>query len=459
MTTQRGVGHSPQHVDDAGDAAKEAWGASQIGPFDYVPKVGFREYWYPALWAKEVGKRKPKMVTMLNEDIVFFRDRDGSVAALTDWCPHRNARLSLGVSEFPGTITCPYHGYTFDGTGQCVAGLIDHPESPVISKMKARKFPTVEFKGIVFAWMGETDPVPLEEDLPVELTDERNDLYVRAKIWETNWTEPVNQGVDFHEAYLHRKQIAFLGGTKFKFHALFDKSLGFFRPGMAYYGGVRVDAEGDNFFTLNAAAPQGGQAFHPGVGDVWPKKAWWRFLKPRGRGGRRPADAQSLMGTPPFAHAAQLPSIIRVFGAGGRTSVHIRWMVPATIDATRTWTFTIGRRPKTWPGRLAKNLWYYLWRKPSILIRTNEWEDLVVFAQGRLRFDLPQKLGPLDTGVIYFRRHLARRSRDFQRLGGAHGTVKAPPTRTGAEWRAAELAGEAESVAPDNRVEAQAAGG
>ena len=56
----------------------------------------------------------------------------------------------------------------------------------------------------------------------------------------------------------------------------------------------------------------------------------------------------------------------------------------------------------------------------------------------RLRFDLPQKLGPLDTGVIYFRRHLAKRSRDFQRLGGAVGTIKAQPTQTAQEWKERE---------------------
>jgi len=128
------------------------------------------------------------------------------------------------------------------------------------------------------------------------------------------------------------------------------------------------------------------------------------------------------------------------------------------VDLTRTWTFTIGRRPKTWLGRLWKNVWYYFWRKPSIVVRTNEWEDLVVFMRDRLRFDLPQKLGPLDTGVIYFRRHLARRSRDFQRLGGAHGTVKAPPTRTADEWRAAAAAGLDLDAAPDNRGVTEAAG-
>ena len=174
-------GENLQHVGEV--AMEEAWGASQIGPFDFVPPLGFREYWYPALWKKEVGAKAPKHVELLGENIVFFRGKDGTASALIDWCPHRNARLSLGISEFPGTITCPYHGYTFDGTGQCVAGLIDHPESPVVPKMRAKSYPTAEYQDVVYIWMGETDPVPLEDDLPAELLDERNYRYIRTKEW------------------------------------------------------------------------------------------------------------------------------------------------------------------------------------------------------------------------------------------------------------------------------------
>jgi hypothetical protein len=44
-------------------------------------------------------------------------------------------------------------------------------------------------------------------------------------------------------------------------------------------------------------------------------------------------------------------------------------------------------------------------------------------------------MGILDLGVIYFRRHLARRSRDFKRLGGAWGCLKQPPDPAKvAEW-------------------------
>ena len=97
----------------------EARGASQVGPFDYCPRMGFREYWYPAIKARKVGARKPVRLKMLGEDLVLFRGKDRQVVALTDWCPHRGARLSNGLCDFPGTITCPYHGYVFDDAGQC----------------------------------------------------------------------------------------------------------------------------------------------------------------------------------------------------------------------------------------------------------------------------------------------------------------------------------------------------
>ena len=51
-------------------SGEEARGASQVGPFDYCPRVGFREYWYPGVWAAKVGRKRPVKVRMLGEDIV-----------------------------------------------------------------------------------------------------------------------------------------------------------------------------------------------------------------------------------------------------------------------------------------------------------------------------------------------------------------------------------------------------
>src|SRR5262249_34332136 len=96
---------------------------------------------------------------------------------------------------------------------------------------------------------------------------------------------------------------------------------------------------------------------------------------------------------------------------------------------TRVWTFTLVKRSRHLLHAAWQTLWYHAYRKPSIIIATNEQEDLVVFKRERLNLERPQKLGPLDVGLIYFRRHLAQRARDYQRLGAAPGALKSPPRR------------------------------
>jgi phenylpropionate dioxygenase-like ring-hydroxylating dioxygenase large terminal subunit len=393
--------------------AQEAYGASQIGPFDYCPKLGFREYWYPAIEARLV-RGKPVHLVMLGDDLVLFRDKAGKVVALSDWCPHRGARLSLGLCEFEGTVTCPYHGYVFDGTGQCVAGLIERPDSPFVAKLRARSYPTEERFGIVFVWMGETAPIALEDDLPAELSDSEltGARFLRVKMWEANWTEPMAQGIDFHEFYLHRGLNVW---------RLFNYRLPFFRKKIVHTGGVKITSEGETWVNAAWVAPHVGQAYYPGLDATWPRRVWWRRLhgNPGYRGGQSPLPKYQDV-----QHNVELPSKIRVIiGA----SIHLRWMVPVTEHDTRVWTFTLVRTPRHVVHAAWQTLWYHAYRKPSVIIATNEQEDLVVFKRERLNLERPQKLGPLDVGLIYFRRHLAQRARDYQRLGHSRRAAAAPP--------------------------------
>jgi nitrite reductase/ring-hydroxylating ferredoxin subunit len=135
--------HDPTSVQPDAEPAGDA---SRTGPFDYCPPLGFREYWYPAIEARRVGRR-PVPLTMLGEELVLFRGADGRGPALRDWCPHRGSRLSLGKCEFPGTVTCPYHGYVFDASGRCVAGLIERPDSTFIDRLTTRTYPSAERDG------------------------------------------------------------------------------------------------------------------------------------------------------------------------------------------------------------------------------------------------------------------------------------------------------------------------
>ena len=70
---------------------------------ELAPASGLREFWYPALLDSKVGK-KPVRLKMLGEELCFFRDGNGNVAALWDVCPHRGASLSQGDCHFKGTV-------------------------------------------------------------------------------------------------------------------------------------------------------------------------------------------------------------------------------------------------------------------------------------------------------------------------------------------------------------------
>src|SRR5688500_12248503 len=68
----------------------------RLGIRDRMPALGLTEYWYPAVAASKVGRRKPLRRKMLGQEVVFFRGKKGDVVALTNWCPHRNASLGAG---------------------------------------------------------------------------------------------------------------------------------------------------------------------------------------------------------------------------------------------------------------------------------------------------------------------------------------------------------------------------
>ena len=109
-----------------------------------------RNAWYVAAWDHHVGDGLLAR-TILDEPIVFFRDRDGTVAALEDRCCHRSAPLSIG-RLMGGEVECGYHGLRFDRTGACVKV----PSQDLVPPGACvRSYKVVEKNRWVWIWMGE----------------------------------------------------------------------------------------------------------------------------------------------------------------------------------------------------------------------------------------------------------------------------------------------------------------
>jgi phenylpropionate dioxygenase-like ring-hydroxylating dioxygenase large terminal subunit len=77
-----------------------------------------RDDWHVAARGADVGASVPVGVRMLGEDVVLWRSDEG-VHAWKDLCIHRGAKLSLGKVH-DGCLACPYHGWRYNGDGQCV---------------------------------------------------------------------------------------------------------------------------------------------------------------------------------------------------------------------------------------------------------------------------------------------------------------------------------------------------
>jgi nitrite reductase/ring-hydroxylating ferredoxin subunit len=173
--------------------------------------LGLRNYWYPVLFSRQL-RRRPRAVRLCGERLVLVRD-GGRVYALHNRCPHRGVPLSAGRCEFPGMLTCAYHGWTYDlATGDLVAALTDGPDSPVCGKanVRVRAYPVEERAGLIWVWAGDEPPVPVEADVPAELL--QPDTVVEGVIFARpgNWRYAAENGIDEgHGKFLHRNALWF----------------------------------------------------------------------------------------------------------------------------------------------------------------------------------------------------------------------------------------------------------
>jgi vanillate O-demethylase monooxygenase subunit len=122
-----------------------------------------RNAWYVAAWDRELG-RQPLRLRILDEDIVLFRQSDGTPVALEDACAHRKLPLSMG-RILGDTIECGYHGLRFAASGECV----HVPCSRHIPRAaRVRRYPLAARYGLLWIWMGRPESAHPEQIFRVD---------------------------------------------------------------------------------------------------------------------------------------------------------------------------------------------------------------------------------------------------------------------------------------------------
>ena len=357
-----------------------------------VPKLGFENYWYPIIRRAELG-RKPKAVRLAGRDIVLFRDGE-KIYALDDRCPHRGVKLSLGQCSYPGsgTISCPYHGWTFDGaSGRLVAALMEGPDAPMVRKVATRSYPVQEHADLIWIWPGSMEPSSLVDDVPDWIG--RQDVFFNISMYadyKCNWRWLVdNWPQDHHAQYVHRNAPELI-----------------FQPQLPY--ALTLDPRPLDGNKGLAIKRSGGMtnADYPGLGH-FPKKEWWRFMKPTGRGntaGFENSKARTVYGIKNQSEL-WLPGLTVVGRLSGEYSL-IQWAVP--IDGETTRCFNINNWRHMGKAREAYDrAHYHLFRSWA--------HDRMFSNQDRTLIEStipgPERLSKTDVGVIAWRKFAGANAR------------------------------------------------
>ena len=173
---------------------------TRVGPGTPCGEL-MRRYWVPIASYAQLLEDPVRKVRILGEDLVLSKNRQGGLGLIGDRCLHRCVDLQWGIPDDNG-LRCPYHGWLYNETGQCIDTPLEAPDSTFKQRLKLPAYPVQELGGMVFAYLG---PLPAPA-LP------RWDLFVwpnavrqiGINVLNCNWLQcQENTGDPTHGVWLH----------------------------------------------------------------------------------------------------------------------------------------------------------------------------------------------------------------------------------------------------------------
>ena len=170
----------------------------------------FRRYWLPALLLEElpVPDCPPVRVKLLGERMIAFRDTQGRLGIMDEFCAHRGVSLWFGRNEQNG-LRCPYHGWKYDVTGQCIELPSEGVDGngPMCKRIRLKAYPCREGGGVIWIYMGPAEhepPFPEFEWMRVPPSHR----YICKREQLSNYLQAMEGGIDSsHVSWLHSGEL------------------------------------------------------------------------------------------------------------------------------------------------------------------------------------------------------------------------------------------------------------
>jgi 5,5'-dehydrodivanillate O-demethylase len=160
-----------------------------------------RMFWQPVCCSYELSLGRALPIRIMGEDFTLYRGDSGIPYLLGPRCAHRGTQLSAGWVEGE-CIRCFYHGWKFDGTGQCVEQPAE--DHAFAEKVRVPGYPVKEYIGLIFAYVGEGEPPPFPRYPILESTEISLDVAGLRRI--CNYFNNIDNSLDnAHVRFVHRR--------------------------------------------------------------------------------------------------------------------------------------------------------------------------------------------------------------------------------------------------------------
>lgn len=136
-------------------ASSDARDFAHTGPGTLAGRF-MRQFWLPVHVAEELPPGRAKPLKVLNEEFTLYRGETGTPHVIGPRCAHRRSLLSTGWVR-GDSIACHYHGWTYNGSGECVARPAETPADRA-PKADIAAYPTRDHLGLIYVYFGEGEP-------------------------------------------------------------------------------------------------------------------------------------------------------------------------------------------------------------------------------------------------------------------------------------------------------------
>ncbi|MCY4576575.1 MAG: Rieske 2Fe-2S domain-containing protein [Chloroflexi bacterium] len=176
---------------------------ARLAELEDSPLSPFPEGWYFIETRQAIEKAKLVSRTWMGEEIIAWIDGEGTICVAEAHCPHLGANLApeVGGRVVDGQLVCPFHGFAYDATGQCISTPYTNP--PPTARL--RMFHIEERVGLIFGWWG-IDRRPPQWPMPDEQEDTQgwSSLERKSVRFAGHPQETTENSVDYsHLNYVH----------------------------------------------------------------------------------------------------------------------------------------------------------------------------------------------------------------------------------------------------------------